>query len=69
MIIGLENIYPKWKLLIENTCMLLANGNVTVWIGTCFGMCGCCFGTLQDFGVIANTSIYQNGSYMRLKEY
>jgi hypothetical protein len=28
-----------------------------------------CFGTLQDFGVIANTSIYQNVSYTRLKEY
>jgi hypothetical protein len=30
---------------------------------------GLCFGTLQDFGVIANTSIYQNVSYARLKEY
>jgi hypothetical protein len=30
---------------------------------------GRCFGTLQDFGVMANTSIYQNVSYTRLKEY
>jgi hypothetical protein len=30
---------------------------------------GGCFGTLQDFGVIANTSIYQNVSYTRLQEY
>jgi hypothetical protein len=28
-----------------------------------------CFGTLQDFGVMANTSINQNMSYTRLKEY
>jgi hypothetical protein len=40
MIIELENIHAKWKVLIENTCMLLANGNETVWIGTGFGMYG-----------------------------
>ena len=40
MIIELENIHAKWKVLIENTCMLLANGNETVWIGTGFGGCG-----------------------------
>jgi hypothetical protein len=33
MIIELENIHAKWKLLIEDTCMLAANGNVTMWIG------------------------------------
>ncbi|KAF8522347.1 hypothetical protein JB92DRAFT_1724238 [Gautieria morchelliformis] len=35
----------------------------------CVSAVGCCFGTLQDFGVIANTSIYQNVSFTRLKEY
>jgi hypothetical protein len=30
MIIELGNIHAKWKLLIESTCMLLANGNVTL---------------------------------------
>jgi hypothetical protein len=40
MIIELENIHAKWKVLIENTCMLLANGNGTVWIGTGLGVCG-----------------------------
>jgi hypothetical protein len=40
MIIELGNIHAKWKLLIENTCMLLANGNETMWIGTGFGECG-----------------------------
>jgi hypothetical protein len=40
MIIELENIHAKWEVLIENTCMLLANGNETVWIGRGFGMCG-----------------------------
>ena len=39
MIIELGNIHAKWKLLIENTCMLLANGNESMWIGTEFGMC------------------------------
>jgi hypothetical protein len=34
MIIELGNIHAKWKLLIESACMLLANGNVTMWIGT-----------------------------------
>jgi hypothetical protein len=27
MIIELRNIHARWKLLIENTCMLLVNGN------------------------------------------
>jgi hypothetical protein len=40
MIIELENIHAKWKVLIENTCMLLANGNETVWIVTGFGVRG-----------------------------
>jgi hypothetical protein len=40
MIIELGNIHVKWKLLIENVCMLLANGNVTGWIGTWFGVHG-----------------------------
>ena len=40
MIIELGNIHAKWNVLIENTCMLLANGNETVWIGTGFGGCG-----------------------------
>ena len=40
MIIELGNIHAKWKVLIENTCILLANENKTVWIGTGFGMYG-----------------------------
>jgi hypothetical protein len=40
MIIELRNIHAKGKLLIENTCRLLANGNETVWIGTGFGVYG-----------------------------
>jgi hypothetical protein len=40
MINELGNIHAKWKLLIENTCMLLVNRNVTMWIGTWFGVCG-----------------------------
>ena len=40
MIIELRNIHAKWKLLIENTCMLLANENETVWIVTGFGVRG-----------------------------
>jgi hypothetical protein len=36
MIIELGNIHAKWKLLIEDICMLVANGNVTVWIRTWF---------------------------------
>jgi hypothetical protein len=40
MIIELGNIHVKWKLLIGSTCMLLVNGNVTVWIGTWFRVCG-----------------------------
>jgi hypothetical protein len=40
MIIELRNIHAKWKVLIENRCMLLANGNETVWTGTGFGVCG-----------------------------
>jgi hypothetical protein len=34
MIIELRNIHAKWKVLIENTCMLLANENETMWNGT-----------------------------------
>ena len=41
MIIELRNIHARWKLLIENTCMLLANENETVWVLTGFGICGC----------------------------
>jgi hypothetical protein len=40
MIIELGNIHAKWKLLIGNTCMLLVNGNETMWDGTLFGVCG-----------------------------
>jgi hypothetical protein len=41
MIIELRNIHAMWELLIENTCMLLAYGNVTMWIGTGVGEHGC----------------------------
>jgi hypothetical protein len=41
MIIELRDIHARWKLLIENTCMLLANENETVWIVTGFGVCRC----------------------------
>jgi hypothetical protein len=41
MIIELRNIHAKWKLLIGNTCMLLANGNETMWSRTGFGVHGC----------------------------
>jgi hypothetical protein len=37
MIMELRNIHARWKLLIENTCMLLANGNETMWNGAGFG--------------------------------
>jgi hypothetical protein len=40
MIIELRNIHAKWKLLIENTCMLLANENETMWTGMGFGVRG-----------------------------
>ena len=40
MIIELRSIHAKWKLLIENTCMLLANRNVTMWNGAGFGVYG-----------------------------
>jgi hypothetical protein len=40
MIIELENIHAKWKVHIGNTCMLLANGNETVWIRAGFGVYG-----------------------------
>ena len=40
MIIELRKIHAKWKVLIGNICMLLANGNESMWIGTGFGMCG-----------------------------
>jgi hypothetical protein len=36
MIIELRNLHARWKLLIENTCMLLSNGNETMWNGTGF---------------------------------
>jgi hypothetical protein len=38
MMIELGNIHAKWKLHIESTHMLLVNGNVTMWIGTWFGV-------------------------------
>jgi hypothetical protein len=41
MIIELRNIHARWKLLIENTCMLLANENETTQNVTGFGMCRC----------------------------
>jgi hypothetical protein len=41
MIIELRNIHARWKLLIENTCMLLVNGNETMWDGMGFGSHGC----------------------------
>jgi hypothetical protein len=40
MIIELRNIHARWGLLIENTSMLLANENETVWIVTGFGVRG-----------------------------
>jgi hypothetical protein len=40
MIIEPGNIHAEWKLLIGNTCMLLANDNETVWDVTGFGRCG-----------------------------
>jgi hypothetical protein len=41
MIIELRNLHARWKLLLENGCMLLVNENETVWDLTGFGMCGC----------------------------
>jgi hypothetical protein len=41
MKIELGNIHTKWKLLIEDTCMLPVNGNETMWNGTEFGEYGC----------------------------
>jgi hypothetical protein len=41
MIIELRNIHAMWKLLIENTCMLRANGNKTMWNRMGFGVHGC----------------------------
>jgi hypothetical protein len=38
MIIELGNTHAKWKLLIERTCMLLVNANVTMWVGTYLGV-------------------------------
>jgi hypothetical protein len=35
MIIELGNIHAKWKLRIQNTCMLLVNENETMWNGVC----------------------------------
>jgi hypothetical protein len=40
MIIELGSIHTKWKLLIQDICMLVVNGNVTVGIGTWFGVHG-----------------------------
>jgi hypothetical protein len=40
MIIELRILHARWKLLIENTCMLLENGNETVWNGTRFRVHG-----------------------------
>jgi hypothetical protein len=40
MIIELRDIHARWKLLMENTCMLLANENETVWLVMGFGMHG-----------------------------
>jgi hypothetical protein len=40
MIIEPGNIHVKWKPLIEGTCMLRVNGNVTMWIRTSFGVRG-----------------------------
>jgi hypothetical protein len=36
MLIELRNIHARWQLLIENTCMLQANGNETMWTRTGF---------------------------------
>ena len=41
MIIELENIHAKWKLLIEGTRMLLVNENETMWNRPGFGVHGC----------------------------
>jgi hypothetical protein len=38
VIIELGNIHAKWKLLIEDTYMLAANGNETIWNGMEFGV-------------------------------
>jgi hypothetical protein len=40
MIIELGNIHAEWKLLIEGTCMLLVNGNETMWNGKGLGVYG-----------------------------
>jgi hypothetical protein len=40
MIIKLRNIHAKLKLLIQNICVLLANGNETMWNGMGFGVRG-----------------------------
>jgi hypothetical protein len=40
MIIELRNLHARWKLLIENICILLASENETMWNVTGFGMCG-----------------------------
>jgi hypothetical protein len=37
-IIKLGNIHVKWKLLIERTCVLPVNDNMTVWIRTLLGV-------------------------------
>jgi hypothetical protein len=38
MIIELRNTHARWKLLIKNTCMLLVNGNKTMWNRMGFGV-------------------------------
>jgi hypothetical protein len=40
MTIELRNIHAMWKLLIENTCMLLANENEIMGNGMRFGVRG-----------------------------
>jgi hypothetical protein len=40
MIIELGNIHARWKLLIENTCILVANENETMWNRMGFGVHG-----------------------------
>jgi hypothetical protein len=56
MIIELGNTQAKWKLLIENTCMLLANGNATMWNGTGLGV----YGRVTNKG---ETNLYGRGRH------
>jgi hypothetical protein len=57
MIIELGNIHAKWKLLIEDTCMLTANGNETMWNGREFGV----------YGRVTNKGKLTNGRDIRCK--